>query len=65
MIKFFKTWLTVGIVLGVNVCFAHAHIECLDKGLAGELDGVIETSDMVSFIKGVFETVERCYLDVV
>jgi hypothetical protein len=65
IIKVLETWPVVITFFETAVCFAHTHIEWLDQGLAGELDRMIETSDVVGFVKGVIELIEGSCLNVI
>jgi hypothetical protein len=50
IIEFLETWHVVDVVVTVlraTVRFAHTRIEWRDEGLARELNGMIEASDMV------------------
>jgi hypothetical protein len=65
MIEVLETWHVVITVPKTTLCFAHTRIEWLDVGLAGELDSIIEASDVVTFIKGVIESVEGSCLNLI
>jgi len=65
MVEVLKIWVVVITAIGTTVSFAHTRIERLDKGLARELDSMVEALDMVGFIKGVLEFVEGSCLDVI
>jgi hypothetical protein len=65
MVKVLETRDVAITILKTVLCFAHTRVEWLDERLAGELDSVIEASDVVGFLKGVLEFVEGSYLDVI
>jgi hypothetical protein len=60
-----KGWRAMIATLGTAVCLTHTCIERFDECLARKLNGMVEAADVVSFIKGVLQFIERSYLDVV
>jgi hypothetical protein len=58
-------WHIIITILKTMVYFAHSSIEWFDEGLARELNGMIEASDVVSFVKGVLKFVEGSCLNII
>jgi hypothetical protein len=67
IIEVLEIWYVTITILETAICrrFVHTRVEWLDEGLAGELDSMIEASNVVSFFKGVLEGVKGGCLNII